>query len=72
MLYWYVLRRIFIFATLLAIALSVVSGCKRNPAPKEKVYVAAQQVTLRDRVADVYNKVGNVQLIADVAGWFET
>ena len=61
MLYWYVLRRTFIFAVPLALALSIASGCKRNSAPKEKVYVAAQQVTLRDRVADVYNKVGNVK-----------
>jgi SH3-like domain-containing protein len=55
-----VLRRTFIFAFFLALALSI-AGCKRNSAPKEKVYVAAQQVTLRDRVADVYNKVGNVK-----------
>src|SRR6266436_2837038 len=61
LLYWYVLRRTFIFAFFLALTLSIVSGCKRNSAPKEKVYVAAQQVTLRDRVADVYNKVGNVK-----------
>ena len=54
------LRRTFIFAFFLALALSI-AGCKRNSAPKEKVYVAAQQVTLRDRVADVYNKVGNVK-----------
>src|SRR6476646_7965063 len=59
LLYWYVLRRTFLFAFLLALALS--AGCKRNSAPKERVYVAAQQVTLRDRVADVYNKVGNVK-----------
>jgi uncharacterized protein YgiM (DUF1202 family) len=45
----------------LAIGLFVIAGCKRHSAPKEKVYVAAQQVTLRDRVADVYNKVGNVK-----------
>src|SRR5437763_4320740 len=61
LLYWYVLRRTFIPAVLLAIALLAASGCKRNSAPKERVYVAAQQVTLRDRVADVYNKVGNVK-----------
>src|SRR4051812_25212709 len=59
LLYWYVLRRTFLFVFLLALALS--AGCKRNSAPKERVYVAAQQVTLRDRVADVYNKVGNVK-----------
>ena len=46
---------------MLGTALFLVTGCKRNSAPKEKVYVAAQQVTLRDRVADVYNKVGNVK-----------
>src|SRR6266404_8405052 len=61
LLYWYVLRRTFVFAVCLALALSIASGCKRNSAPKEKVYVAAQQVTLRDRIADVYNKVGNVK-----------
>src|SRR3954466_15009939 len=61
LLYWYVLRRTFILAVLLAIALLAASGCKRNSAPKERVYVAAQQVTLRDRVADVYNKVGSVK-----------
>jgi uncharacterized protein YgiM (DUF1202 family) len=61
LLYWYVLRRTFIPVVLLAIALLAASGCKRNAAPKERVYVAAQQVTLRDRVADVYNKVGNVK-----------
>src|SRR4051812_3801672 len=59
LLYWYVLRRTFLFVFL--IALLAASGCKRNSAPKERVYVAAQQVTLRDRVADVYNKVGNVK-----------
>jgi uncharacterized protein YgiM (DUF1202 family) len=56
-----VLRRTFISVALLGIALFAATGCKRNSAPKEKVYVAAQQVTLRDRVADVYNKVGNVK-----------
>src|SRR3954469_11253845 len=61
LLYWYVLRRTFIPAVLLAIALLAASGCKRGAASKERVYVAAQQVTLRDRVADVYNKVGNVK-----------
>ena len=55
------LRRIFISAFVVGTTLSLVTGCKRNSAPKEKVYVAAQQVTLRDRVADVYNKVGNVK-----------
>ena len=55
------LRRTFIFAVSLALALSIGTGCKRHSAAKEKVYVAAQQVTLRDRVADVYNKVGNVK-----------
>jgi uncharacterized protein YgiM (DUF1202 family) len=54
-----VLRRTLTFAFFLALALS--TGCRRNSAPKERVYVAAQQVTLRDRVADVYNKVGNVK-----------
>lgn len=61
MLYWYVLRRTFLFAFVVGTALFLVTGCKRNSAAKEKVYVAAQQVTLRDRVADVYNKVGNVK-----------
>ena len=61
LLYWYVLRRKFIFAFVVGITLSVLGGCKRQSAPKEKVYVAAQQVTLRDRVADVYNKVGSVK-----------
>jgi len=56
-----VLRRTFISVFFLGTALFLVTGCKRNSAPKEKVYVAAQQVTLRDRVADVYNKVGNVK-----------
>jgi len=56
-----VLRRTFIFAFVLGTTLFLATGCKRNSAPKEKVYVAAQQVTLRDRVADVYNKVGNVK-----------
>lgn len=55
------LRRTFIFVFVLGTTLFLVTGCKRNSAPKEKVYVAAQQVTLRDRVADVYNKVGNVK-----------
>ncbi len=55
------LRRTFKLTFCLAVALLVFAGCKRNSAPKEKVYVAAQQVTLRDRVADVYNKVGNVK-----------
>ena len=61
LLYCYVLRRTFIPAVVLAIALLAASGCKRTAASKERVYVAAQQVTLRDRVADVYNKVGNVK-----------
>jgi len=56
-----VLRRTFIFGFVLGTTLFLATGCKRNSAPKEKVYVAAQQVTLRDRVADVYNKVGNVK-----------
>jgi uncharacterized protein YgiM (DUF1202 family) len=56
-----VLRPTFKLAFCLAVALFAFAGCRRNSAPKEKVYVAAQQVTLRDRVADVYNKVGNVK-----------
>lgn len=55
------LSRTFKLTFFLALALLVLAGCKRNSAPLEKVYVAAQQVTLRDRVADVYNKVGNVK-----------
>ena len=50
-----------ILSILLSACLLLSVGCKRNETPKEKVYVAAQQVNLRDRVADVYNKVGLVK-----------
>ena len=49
------------FAILVFAFLMTSVGCRRNETPKEKVYVAAQQVNLRDRVADVYNKVGIVK-----------
>ena len=55
--YW---RRKAALAALLLCAL-VIAGCNRNSVkPGEVAYVAAAQVTLRDRVAAVFNKTGTV------------
>ena len=40
--------------------LLVVSGCRTVSKPKEYMYVSVPQVTLRDRVSTVYNKVGTL------------
>lgn len=50
-------RRLRPFVLLALLAAAAGCGPDAEP-PKETMYVAAQQVTLRDRVAAVYNKVG--------------
>ena len=47
---------------LLVVAFALLPGCKRGKGRVlETMYVSAPQVFLRDRVAPVYNKVGNVK-----------
>jgi SH3-like domain-containing protein len=42
-------------------AVLLLSGCSRGRRKGEPAYVAAAQVSLRDRLANVYNKVGEVK-----------
>lgn len=49
-------------AALLLVSLLALAGCNRASSRKQEAgYVSAQRVTLRDRVAAVYNKVGLVK-----------
>jgi SH3-like domain-containing protein len=45
----------------LACALLLLSGCNRRHRVLEVAYVSAPQATLRDQVAAIYNRVGNVK-----------
>lgn len=44
-----------------ACALLLLSGCNRRHRALEVAYVSAPQATLRDQVAAIYNRVGNVK-----------
>ncbi len=51
-----------LFVTLLACAVSLVPGCRRGRhRVLEIAYVSAPQASLRDQVAAIYNRVGNVK-----------
>ncbi len=47
-------------ALALSLALLALGGCRGVTKPKEFMYVSVPQVTLRDRVSTVYNKVGTL------------
>ena len=61
------MKRLFSFAgrrllvATLACALLLLSGCNRRHRVLEVAYVSAPQATLRDQVAAIYNRVGNVK-----------
>ena len=61
------MKRLFSFAAArlllatLACALLMLSGCNRRHRALEIAYVSAPQAGLRDQVAAIYNRVGNVK-----------
>jgi SH3-like domain-containing protein len=59
------MKRLFSFPPLLlatfACALLLLAGCNRRHRALEVAYVSAPQATLRDQVAAIYNRVGNVK-----------